>query len=105
MTIVKYLHVGGVIAMGFDPSGEYLLVISHSGRGVFSTKTWERIARDTELDYPVRGRGEGIGPIDGTYIEITEKNYDTDELHVATPDGLLRLDYDSGTITISMIHE
>ena len=105
MTQVKYLHVGGVTAMGFDPTGEYLLVISHSGRGVFSTKTWERIARDTELAYPEHGRGVGIGPIDGTSVEITEQNYDTEELHVATPDGLFRLDYDSGTITISMIHE
>lgn len=105
MTIVKYLHVGGVIAMGFDPSGEYLLVISHSGRGVFSTRTWERIARDTELAYPEHGRGRGIGPIAVMSIDITEKNYDTDELHVTTPDGILRLDYDSGTITISTIQE
>jgi hypothetical protein len=105
MTILKYLHVGGVIAMGFDPTGEYLLVISHSGRGVFSTKKWERIARDTELAYPEHGRGLGIGPINGISIEITEKNYDTEELHVTTPNGLLRLDYDSGTITISVIQE
>ena len=105
MTIVKYLHVGGVVAMGFDPTGEYLLVISHSGRGVFSTKTWELLARDTELACPEHGRGLGIGPINGTSIDVTEKNYDTDELHVTTPDRLLRLDYDSGTITISMIQK
>ncbi len=26
-----YLHVGGVVAMGFSRNGDYLLVISHSG--------------------------------------------------------------------------
>ena len=105
MTVVKYLHVGGVIAMGFDPTGEYLLVISHSGRGVFSTKTWERVSRDTELAYPENGHGIGLGPIDGMSIEITEKNYDTDELAVTTPDGLVRLDYESGIITVSTIQD
>ncbi len=105
MTIIKYLRVGGVISMGFDSSGEYLLVISHSGRGVFSTKTWERIARDIELAYPEHGHGRGIGPIDGMSIAITEKNYETDELRVTTPDGLSRLEYDGGTITISAIQE
>lgn len=105
MAVVKYLDVGGVIAMGFDPTGEYLLVISHSGRGVFSTKTWDRVARDTELAYPEDGRGVGIGPIDGMSVEITEKNYDTDELSVTTPDDLTRLDYDNGTITVSSVQD
>jgi hypothetical protein len=49
--------------MGFDASGEYLLTISHSGRGVFSTRTWERVSRDPELVYPEGGFGLGIGPI------------------------------------------
>jgi hypothetical protein len=101
MPVEKYIHVGGVIAMGFDPSGEYLLVISHTGRGVFSTKTWQRVARDEELAYPQGGRAIGIGPIEGMSIEITEKDYDTEQLQVTSPDGLISLDYDSGTITVS----
>ena len=46
-----YLHVGGLVAAGFDPSGAYLLTITHSGRGVFATQTWSRVARNTELAY------------------------------------------------------
>ena len=26
----RYLHIGGVVAVDFDPTGEYLLVITHS---------------------------------------------------------------------------
>jgi len=39
MTYPKYLFVGGLVAMGFDPSGKFLLTITHSGRGVFATET------------------------------------------------------------------
>ena len=30
----RHLFVGGLVAMGFDSAGKYLLTISHSGRGV-----------------------------------------------------------------------
>ena len=56
---MQYLHVGGLVAMGFDASGNYLLTISHAGRGVFSTRTWERVARDPELAYP-KDRGDAL---------------------------------------------
>lgn len=95
-----YLHVGGVVAMGFALDGEYLLVVSHSGRGVFCTRTWERVARDLELEYPEDGCGIGIGPIDGMKVAVTEIDYDTEKLSLKSPDGLLTLDYESGTITI-----
>ena len=98
---MRYLHVGGVVAMGFDPSGEYLLTISHAGRGVFSTRTWERVARDPVLAYPEDGHGVGIGPIAGVSVAVTEMNYDTEELSLNSPDGSLSLEYDSGTIVVS----
>jgi hypothetical protein len=98
---VRYLHVGGLVAMGFDPSGEYLLTISHSGRGLFSTRTWERLARDTALAYPKDGRGVGIGPIAGVSVEVTEMNYNTEQLALTRADGNLSLEYESGTITVS----
>jgi len=62
--MTTFLLIGGLVAVGFDPTGEYLLVISHSGRGVFSIKTWTRVARDVELSYPESGIGVGIGPIE-----------------------------------------
>ena len=96
-----YLHVGGVIAMGFSRNVDYLLVISHSGRGVYAMVDWQRVARDAELAYPENGIGIGIGPIDGECIEITEMNYDTGELNLNTPDGSMTLRYESGTIEIT----
>ncbi len=83
----RYLHIGGVVAVGFDPSGAYLLVITHSGRGVFSTQTWERVSRSTSPAYPEEGVGIGIGPIDGPTIPVDEMNYDTGEMRVVSPDG------------------
>ncbi len=87
--------------MGFDSTGEYLLTISHAGRGVFSTRTWERVARDPALAYPENGRGVGIGPIAGVSVAVTEINYDTEELALISPDGSFSLEYDSGTITVT----
>ena len=95
-----YLHVGGLVAAGFDPTCEYLLTISHSGRGVFQTSTWTRVARDKKLAYPKGGFGIGIGPIDGQAIPITEKNYETGEMTIVSPDGRYLLDCDSSRIRV-----
>jgi hypothetical protein len=100
MTEIDYLGVGGVVAMGFDPSEQFLLVISHSGRGVFSTSTWERLARDTELAYPVEGIGIGIGPIEGLRLPVTEMDYSTDKVSLSHRNGSVFLEYESGTITV-----
>ena len=83
----RYLHIGGLVAVGFDAGGSYLLAITHSGRGVFSTRTWERLARCTEPAYPVSGVGIGIDPIDGQPIPVAEMNYDTAELRAFDPAG------------------
>lgn len=100
-----YLNIGGLIAAGFDESGEYLLTVSHSGRGVFSTKTWSKVARDSTLPYPVGGCVAGIGPIAGQAVPVTEKNYETDEFNLITPDGTFNLSYESGTLTVSTADE
>jgi hypothetical protein len=96
----RYLHIGGVVAVGLDATGAYLLVITHSGRGVFSTATWERVARDTVLAYPVGGVGVGIGPIAGQVIPVTEMNYETGEMQVAGPGGRFVLECDSSGIAV-----
>jgi hypothetical protein len=96
-----YLHIGGVVAVGFDPSGQYLLVITHSGRGVFSTRTWERVARNTELAYPEGGVGIGIGPLDGQPMAVTEMDYDAGEMRVVSPDGRFVLECESSGIAVS----
>jgi hypothetical protein len=101
MPTTKHLFIGGLVAAGFDPSGQYLFTISHSGRGVFSLATWERVARDTQLAYPKGGLGRGIGPLEGLSIPVKEINYDTGQLHFSSPDGLLRFEYEEGTFTIT----
>jgi hypothetical protein len=98
---MQYLHVGGLVAMGFDPTGEYLLTISHSGRGVFSARTWERVARDPEPAYPEGGHGVGIGPIAGVAVPVEEIDYDTERVSLISPDGRLTLKYESGMVAVS----
>jgi len=97
----EYLHIGGVVAVGFDPTGEYLLVITHSGRGVFSTRTWERVARNTELAYPEHGVGIGIGPIRGQAIPVTEMDSATGQAKAVSPDGRIVLECESSGIALS----
>jgi hypothetical protein len=87
-SIVRYLHVGGLVAVGFDASGSYLLTITHSGRGVFCTKTWDRIARDYRLAYPAGGFGIGIGPIEGESIPVIELDSSSERRIVNPKNGI-----------------
>lgn len=97
----RYLHIGGVVAVGFDPSAAYLLVITHSGRGVFSTRSWERVARSTEVAYPEHGLGIGIGPIAGQQIPVTEMDYEVAHMRLMSPDGRILLECESSGIEVS----
>ena len=101
MRHVTYLHVGGLVAMGFDPGGRYVLTVSHSGRGVFDTLTWQRIARDPALAYPENGEALGIGPLAGKRIKVSELDYKSGTLHVLSPGGDHALSYAEGTIAVA----
>jgi hypothetical protein len=94
------LHVGGVVAIGFDPTGRYMLVVSHSGRGVFDTRTWQRVARDSALAYPENGEADGIGPLAGQRLKVSEINYDDGTLQVVSPSGDVAVSYSEGTIDV-----
>ena len=94
-----HLHIGGLVAAGFDPSDRFLLTVSHAGRGVFDTATWERVARDSELAYPEHGHAVGIGPIAGVSIPVVER-CDTPDVEFVGPDGSL-FHYESGTLTVT----
>lgn len=98
--VPHYLNVGGLVAIGFDPTGEYRLTITYSGRGVYRIGTWERLARDIELAYPEAGVGVGIGPISDQRILVTEIDYDTGVLELPTPDQNFKIHYAEGTVTI-----
>jgi hypothetical protein len=98
----KYLPIGGLVAAGFDSTGEYLLTITHSGRGVFSTTTWERVARDHSLAYPENGKGIGIGPIGSVEIAVVELDSDHD-CHFQSRDGTLQLHCESSGIDVEQL--
>ena len=100
MPVQRYLHIGGVVAVGFDLTGEYLFVITHLGRGVFSTRTWERVARSTELAYPTAGTGVGIGPIADQHIPVSEMDYETGQMRAVSPDGRIVLECESSGICV-----
>ena len=95
-----YLDVGGLVAAGLDPSGSFLLVVSHSGRGVFAAGSWERAARDPHLAYPEAGVAVDIGPIAGIPVCVAETD-DRGELCLFSPNGAFGLHYCEGTITIT----
>jgi hypothetical protein len=101
MTLPKHLFVGGLVAMGFDLSGKYLLTVSHSGRGVFSTETWERVARDAAAAYPTDGKAVGIGPIDGQVIGVVERDEWRDQIEMQSPDGRHHRIGPSGGVTVT----
>jgi hypothetical protein len=101
--VPTYLNIGGLVAAGFNESGEYLLTVSHSGRGVFATGTWSRVARDGTVAYPIAGCVMGIGPIAGESVAVSEMNYQTEELSLSSPNGMFNLSYESGTVTITSI--
>lgn len=95
------LHIGGMIAGGFDATGKYLLTVSHAGRGVFAVEGWERVARDHTLAYPEDGVVIGLGPIAGERILVREINYENGILKFASPDGKWVLHDTEGTLTVS----
>ena len=100
-----YLHIGGLVAAGFDATGAYLLTITHSGRGVFSTSDWQRVARDYRLAYPEAGTGVGIGPIDGQTIPVTEMNFETGAMCLTSQDGKIVLNCESSHIAVEVFEE
>lgn len=97
-TQMTYLNIGGVVAIGFH--GNYMLVISHSGSGLYEIGSWDKVARDRCLNYPIDGSVTGFGPIDKRRVSVQELNYSTEELATATPDGQYLLHYSEGIITI-----
>ena len=87
--------------MGLDDSQEYLLTVSHSGRGVFSTRSWDRIARDYAIVYPSGGRCAGIGPLEGRSIVVVARDEVTDAIRISSDLFELLGEGDGVTVTIS----
>jgi hypothetical protein len=97
-----YLIIGGLVAAGFDKSGDYLLTVTHSGRGVFSTRTWERVTRDYTSSYPENGAISGIGPISDQTIRRSERDHEKGAMRLTSPDGKITLDCESSGIAVEV---
>src|SRR5690349_18250273 len=98
-----FVLVGGLVAMGLDPTGRYLLVVSHSGRGVFEVSDWRRVARDAAVGYPHEGRIEGIGPLAGISVPVVQRDQIVETIRIRTPDGRLDLLGESDGITVRKV--
>jgi hypothetical protein len=96
------IPIGGLLAVGFDASGAYLLTVTHAGRGVFSTDTWKLVARDHEVIYPDGGTCPGIGPIDGKIISVTEMDFDTGAIRLKSSNGRIMLECESSVIRVEV---
>jgi hypothetical protein len=93
------LHIGGLVAVGVDPTGRYLLTVSHAGRGLFDSLTWQRVARDLELAYPIDGHAIGIGPLSGQRIPVVEVDYNRSTMN-GNIVGNLMISYEDGLLTV-----
>ena len=96
----SHILIGGFVAMGFDPSGSWLLTVSHSGRGVFSAGSWQRVARDPTVLYPKDGAIQGIGPLAGTQVEVVSRNERHEQVTLQSPNGKFHLVGESDGITV-----
>ena len=90
-----------MVAGGFDATGKYLLTVSHSGRGVFESGAWKRVARENATAYPEGGFSFGIGPLEGVTVKVHEIDYTTGILEFTSPDNSHRLRYSEGLLEIS----
>jgi hypothetical protein len=97
----KHLLIGGLVAMGFDAAGKFLLTVSHSGRGVFSVDSWQRVARDSATAYPEEGKAIGIGPIAGQVIAVESRDEKKEKIEMTSPDGRFHLVGESDGITVT----
>lgn len=96
----RHIIIGGLIAMGVDSTEEYLLTVSHSGRGLFSLETLEKIARSEETIYPENGFIGGIGSVSSETIRVIERNETIDVIELELPDKNLVLTGEADSITV-----
>ncbi|MCB1213919.1 MAG: hypothetical protein KDK66_00450 [Deltaproteobacteria bacterium] len=79
----KYLPVGGTIAIGFTSDAQYLLVVSHDGRGLFDVNSGERAARDSNdenrNEWYRESEADGIGSVQGIPISIFGIDFPTSD--------------------------
>jgi hypothetical protein len=71
---VESWAVGGLFQVGYGPETDFLLVLSHAGRGVFDCVSGKKLARDYgdafQFFDQIRLESVGFGPLDGIKIRM-----------------------------------
>jgi hypothetical protein len=69
-----YVHIGGLTEVGFGHPAQFLLIVSHQGRGVVDCASGVRVARDQDEAIGWFDRSvpavEGIGPLAGQWVPV-----------------------------------
>lgn len=78
---------GGLVGVGFGHDSDFLLIVTHDGRGVVDCATGLKIARDRAAVYPDEQtlEIEGVGPLTGLTIRVA--GIFGGALCTRTPDG------------------
>src|SRR5215813_7675697 len=67
--------VGGLLQAGFAEDSDFLIILTHSGRGIFNCLTGEKVARDHTGGYEffnqVKLTVQGFGPLEGQIISTS----------------------------------
>jgi len=73
-SVIGSSAVGGLTAVGFVPGTDDLLVVSRQGRGLFDTRTGEKLSRDYEEFFENRDQSNltapGIGRASGSIVPL-----------------------------------
>ncbi|MBN1499383.1 MAG: hypothetical protein JW982_04480 [Spirochaetes bacterium] len=94
---INYVPIGGLVAIGFDSNEKYLLLVTHTGRGLFEIESMNRIARDYEVIYPNNSKIEGIGILQEKIIKVYEFDFNN-KLEVYTKSNKYKFVAESDSI-------
>ncbi len=92
---------GGLVGLAINSEEKYLLVVTHSGRGVYDLNSGDRIARDYEVIYPNNSKIDGIPPFSQKSIQLNEYDFEND-LVFHSPSGKLKITGESDNITVEV---
>ncbi len=103
-THLNTFAIGGLIQVGFAPQSDYLLVVSHQGRGVFDCISGQKLARDANDAFDESElTAEGIGLLEGQKIRTA--GLFGGSLPTTTADGWTLFEQSEETIQVFLKHD
>ena len=98
--MVHTINIGGLVAIGFSEDMKYMIVVGHSGTGIFNTNDWTKIARDSKANYPENSMVNGIGHLAGVKIKVEERDYLSEIFEGFSVDKLIKYKYNDGVLEV-----